>query len=87
METNILNSINQVIHQFFQSNKDIDKIPAKDLMPLFIKAGIFDKDTANGLPIRQVLRDLDRNKQLKLIPSTLPERKKVYTKWYFIRSK
>jgi hypothetical protein len=78
--------INQVIDSFFKANTDIDKIPAKDLMPHFIKDGIFEKDHRNGLPIRSILRDLDENKQLDLIPSVHPERKKVNTNWYFIRT-
>lgn len=79
--------INLAIEQFFQASPDIDKIPAKDLMPQFIKAGIFEKDQKNGLPIRSILRDLDSKKDLKQIPAVLPERKKINTNWYFIRTK
>lgn len=68
--------INQIIDLFFKANTDIDKIPAKDLMPQFIKAGVFEKDHRNRLPIRSILRELDENKQLDLIPSVQPERKK-----------
>jgi hypothetical protein len=57
------------------------------LMPQFIKAGIFEKDHRNGLPIRQLLRDLDEINALDKITSILPERKKVNTNWYFINTK
>jgi hypothetical protein len=86
-QENNIKLINEVIEQYFQSNPDIDKIPAKDLMPQFIKAGIFEKDQRNGLPIRSILRDLDSKKELKMIPTVLPERKKINTNWYFIRTK
>jgi hypothetical protein len=79
--------INLAIEQFFQDNPDIDKMPAKDLMPQFIKARIFEKDQKKGLPIRSILRDLNSKKELKMIPAVLPERKKINTNWYFIRSK
>ena len=58
---------------------------AKDLMPLFIREGIFGQDHKNGLPIRSILRDLDKSNQLHLIPSVLAERKSQNTNWFFIR--
>jgi hypothetical protein len=79
--------INEVVYSFFQTNADLEKVLAKDLMPQFIKAGIFEKDHRNGLPIRQLLRDLDEISDLNKIPSVLPERKKVNTNWYFINTK
>jgi hypothetical protein len=82
-----INKINTVIQNYFTTNPSTSKIPAKDLMPKFINAGIFEKDHRGGLPIRKLLRDLDDNKQLALIPSILAERKKVNTNWYFIQQK
>ncbi len=79
--------INLAIEQYFQTNPDIDKIPAKDLMPQFIKAGVFEKDQNKGLPIRSLLRELDDRQQLELINSVQPERKKINTNWYFIKTK
>lgn len=80
-----ISAINQVVDSFFIANYDLDKIPAKDLVPNFISAGIFEKDHRKGLPIRDFLRDLDDKKQLNLIPTVLPERKKVNTNWFFVR--
>ena len=80
--------INEVVTDYFENNPSVDKILAKDLMPEFIKAGIFIKDSEReGLPIRKLLRELDRNNELDKIPSLLPERKTKNTNWYFQRLK
>lgn len=81
-----INKINQVLKDYFDNNPHEQEIPAKNLMPQFISAEIFTKDHKKGLPIRKVLRTLDENNGLNLIPFAYPERKKVHTKWYFIRS-
>ena len=83
--TDKVSKINNVIKQFFDQNPSIDKIPVKDLMPEFIKAGVFIKDHRNGLPIRKVLRELDEENELDRIPYVLPERKMKNTFWYFVR--
>jgi hypothetical protein len=80
--------INQVVTDYFKSNPSVNKIPAMDLMPEFVKAGIFNKDyEREGLPIRNLLRKLDRNNELNKIPTLLPERKSINTYWYFQRPK
>lgn len=80
--------INQVVTDYFKSNPSVNKIPAMDLMSEFIKAGIFNKNSEReGLPIRKLLRELDRNNELDKIPSVLPERKTKNTNWYFQRLK
>jgi len=79
-----LELINKVIKTYFEKNSNIQKILAKDLMPNFINAGIFEADHRNGLPIRKVLRDLDSKNKLSLIPYVLAERKSVNTNWYFV---
>lgn len=80
-----LNRINQSIEKYFKQNPSVSKVMAKDLMPLFIREGIFEQDHKNGLPIRSILRDLDKSNQLHLIPSVLAERKAQNTNWFFIR--
>jgi len=67
MDQSQLTQINKVINDYFEQSTSITTIPAKDLMPNFIKAGIFTKDHRNGLPIRNVLRELDRSNSLHLI--------------------
>lgn len=79
-----INSINRVIEVYFEKNTSVTIIPAKDLMPAFIEAGIFVTDHKKGLPIRKILRELDRDNKLHLIPFVHPERKEKDTYWYFI---
>ena len=80
--------INEVVTDYFKNNLSVNKILAKDLMPEFIKAGIFNKDyERKGLPIRKLLRKLDNKNELNEIPSLLSERKTKNTNWYFQRLK
>lgn len=80
--------INEVVTGYFKSNPSVNKIPAMDLMPEFVKAGIFNKDyEREGLPIRNLLRKLDNKNELNEIPSLLFERKTKNTNWYFQRLK
>lgn len=79
--------INQVLQSYFEENKAVQLVPAKDMMPYFILAGVFEKDVKNGLPILNVLRRLDTNNRLSLIPFALAERKASSTKWFFQRVK
>lgn len=81
-----LNHINSVIKSYFEKNKDVVMIPAKDLMPEFVKAGVFAKDHKNGLPIRKVLRELNANNQLHLLPFAHGVKKAKNTSWFFIPS-
>ena len=55
-------------------------------MPDFVKKELFVKDHRNGLPIRNLLRDLDKINQLKSIPFAFAERRVANTNWYFVRS-
>jgi hypothetical protein len=86
-ETEKINLVNNAITKYFKQNPSVSKVMAKDLMPLFIREKIFNKDQREGLPIRQLLRDLDNVNQLQLIPSVLAERKDTNTNWYFIKLK
>ena len=74
-----------MVKDYFSNNPSVDKIPAKYLMPEFIKAGIFTADHRNGLPIRQLLRELDKANKLDKIPNIQPERKAKNTYWYFVK--
>ena len=76
-----ISKINQVLEEYFKNHSQ--RILAKDLMPEFIKAGIFSKDNKNGLPIRKLLRELDKKKELDKIPYVFPDRKEKNTNWYF----
>jgi hypothetical protein len=83
-DLNQINKINQVIAAYFEANPGVTKIAAKELMPEFMKAGIFDYNHRDGLPLREILRGLDRENRLNLIPSLYAERKTRNTYWYFI---
>ena len=75
--------INDVLQQYFEQNSMLTIVPAKNLMPCFIKAGIFPANHKNGLPILNVLRKLDATKQLHRIPFVHAGRKSQNTIWYF----
>lgn len=81
-----ISAINEAVEEYFSLNQSINEISAKDLMPWFIKKGIFPKDHKNGLPIRKILRDLDKKNQLSLVPSAFADRKTKNVNWYFVRS-
>lgn len=83
---NKITQINFVLKEYFGLNKSVTIIPAKDMMPYFILAGIFVKDSKNGLPIRNLLRRLDEKNKLHLIPFVYADRKEVNTNWYFQRN-
>lgn len=60
--------IDQVVRDYFDRNKSVREVMAKDLMPLFIEKGIFLKDAQRkGLPIRNLLRELDKENKLSLL--------------------
>jgi hypothetical protein len=75
--------IDQVLRDYFDSNKSILEIPEKNLMPLFIEKGIFTKDHSNGLPIRKILRELDAENKLDLITNAKVIRNTKNRNWYF----
>jgi hypothetical protein len=85
MEEEKIKQINEVLHDYFENSTKEDSVAAKELMPYFIKAGIFTKDHRKGLPIRNVLKTLDQEKALDKIPSVHAERKDKNTFWYFLR--
>lgn len=78
-----IKQINNVLNKFFSNPSNPRSVRAKDLMDLFIAHGIFIADHRNGLPIRKLLRKLDRENNLHLIPFVRPERKNKNTNWYF----
>lgn len=78
--------INDTLKKYFASDSTPRKVSAKDLMPEFIKAGAFTSDNKGGLPIRQLLRELDKENMLSVIPYVLADRKEVNVYWYFIDS-
>lgn len=76
--------IKKVVAEYFENSIET-KVAAKDLMPQFIKAGIFQKNHKDGLPIRNLLRDLDNEGLLRLIPQVHFEQIDINKNWYFIK--
>lgn len=83
-QTEKIKIINDTLAEYFAKTDNPRKVPAKDLMPEFIRAGVFTTDNKGGLPIRRLLRELDKSDKLSLIPYVLAERKDVNVSWYFI---
>lgn len=77
--------IDQIVRDYFAENKSINEVPAKDLMPQFVEKGIFNKDHRAGLPIRNILRNLDASNKLYLLVHVKVVRKEVNRNWYFER--
>ena len=75
--------IDQVVRDFFDEHPSRKEMPAKDLMPLFIKKGIFSKNHHDGLPIHKLLRELDSENKLYLLKHVKVDRKIVNRNWYF----
>ena len=79
-----IEKINKVLADYFERNKNVEKIPALDLMDEFVAAGIFKSDSERaGLPIRKILRELDSKNELYLIHYVVAERKQKNTNWFF----
>lgn len=55
----------------------------KDLMPILIEKGFFNKDHREGLPLREVLRDLDARNELYFLPQVRADRKEKNVSWFF----
>lgn len=82
-----IRTINLVLKRYFDLHPQSTPVPAKDFMNSFIKAGVFDAEgTRPGKPIRDILRTLDRTKQLARIPYVYTERKSQNTNWFFAPS-
>lgn len=78
--------VDQIVRDYFSAHPGTDQILAKNLMPVFVEKDMFNKDySRSGLPIRNLLRELDRANQLSLIKHCKAVRNKVNTKWYFAR--
>ncbi|MEJ8818766.1 hypothetical protein [Lacibacter sp. H407] len=77
--------IDQIVRDYFEKNKSVTEILSKELMPLFIEKDIFTKDHREGLPIRNLLRDLDAENKLNLLKHVKVIRNAVNRNWYFSR--
>ncbi len=77
--------IKRCVGEYFESTHE-KSVPAKELMNLFIKKGIFSTNHQDGFPIRDFLRFLYKNGYLNLIPQAHFDEKESNKNWYFINS-
>ena len=77
--------IKRAVSEYFDTARET-KIRAKELMSLFITKKIFLNNSKDGLPIRNFLRHLDENNQLRLIPQIHFEQKAKNKNWFFIKT-
>jgi hypothetical protein len=79
--------IDQVIRDWFAVHADETEVQAKSLMPLFFEKGIFLTNNRDGLPIRSLLRQLDKEGKLHLLKHAHVVRNAVNRNWYFVGRK
>lgn len=80
-----IEKINEVITHYFNINVSINWIPVKEIMPALVEAGVFVKDEKKGLPLRKILRKLDKVSELSKMPFVHAERRSENTYWYLVR--
>jgi hypothetical protein len=78
--------IDQIVRDYFATHPSENEIAAKDLMNLFVEKELFNKDYSRpGLPIRNLLRELDAEGKLSLLKHCKVVRNAVNRNWYFKR--
>jgi hypothetical protein len=77
--------IKRCVKEFFDTHIKTE-IEAKELMPLFIKWGIFKSNSQNGVLIRDFLKHLEKENYLNLIPQALYQQKNTNKNWYFVKT-
>lgn len=71
-----------VIQKYLEQNNLFDAKPP-ELMSILIENGYFKYDVREGKPLRDVLRKLDDNDMLYLLPQLRVDRMEVNRQWYF----
>lgn len=82
MEPSKVVRMGYVIQEYLRDQK-LEEAKPKDLMQILVAKGYFKKDHRDGLPLRNLLRKLDDNKQLYLLPQVRIEHKDKNRFWYF----
>jgi|HubBroStandDraft_6_1064221.scaffolds.fasta_scaffold638949_1 hypothetical protein len=75
--------MDQIIREYFNANPLVNKVKAKELNPIFIERCIFFKKQRDGLPICNLLHQLDKDKRLDLFKHIHAERDPTNKNWYF----
>jgi hypothetical protein len=82
MENYDIVKMGYVIQNFLLTEKLINVKP-KELMPLLIEKGFFNQDHKEGLPLRNLLRELNFRNELYLIPQVRADHKEKNIYWFF----
>lgn len=82
MQNSEIIKMGYVIQAFLEKEKLVDVKP-KDLMLILIEKGFFMKDQREGLPLREILRELDSRNELYLLPQVRAVRKEKNVSWFF----
>lgn len=77
-----IDKLSSLIQVYLEKNH-IKDVKPKDLMPYLVQKGFFKKDHRSGLPLRKILRELDDQNLLGLIPQVRVERKNKNRFWFF----
>ena len=85
MSNKQVNQINEALKAYYEQHPNDGKQPAKDFMDYFVTRGIFNQDSEKnpGLPLRNILRDLDEHNKCYVIPYLVVDRKLKKRNWYF----
>ena len=71
-----------VIQEYLEEKSVFDATP-KELMSLLIDKEFFKYDIREGKPLRDILRELDDNDLLFLLPQVRVDRSEANRKWFF----
>ncbi len=82
-ELHKIGRIDKVIKAYFSAHPAEKQVQAKKLMPLFIEQGIFYKFNKDGLQIRLLLRQLEKENELGLLEHARAVWNAVNKNWYF----
>jgi hypothetical protein len=73
--------ISKYAQEWLRINNRTEAKPG-ELMPYLIEKGVFKSDHRNGLPLRNVLRELEKRDMLHLIQGAEYEPKQKNKMWY-----
>ncbi|OAQ38230.1 hypothetical protein A5893_15650 [Pedobacter psychrophilus] len=78
-----VNEIDQIVFDFFKLHPKVKEIQCKDLMEIFVKENVFNKDYKEGLPLRDFLKKVEESDQLALFKKSTLYRNEENRYWYF----
>lgn len=82
MQNSEIIKMGYAIQAYLEKEKLIEA-KSKDIMPILVEKGFFKKDHREGLPLREILRELDSRNELYLLPQVRADRKEKNVSWFF----